>query len=159
MTLWANHRDDPLAEARSRCAEITRQQARNFYYGLKLLPQPKRDAMYVVYAWMRRADDCADGQIEGNPKPTLAKRREALALIEKQTSRVFAGDAPGDLNLMIALRWVIETFHLSPFPFQDMLTGQRFDLDGGSIQTMNELLTYCRQVGSSVGRISSCTMS
>ena len=42
------------------CAEITRREARNFYYGLRLLPPAKRRALYAVYAWMRVLDDLAD---------------------------------------------------------------------------------------------------
>jgi 15-cis-phytoene synthase len=44
------------------CQEVTRQQAKNFYYGLKLLPEPRRSAMFALYAYMRAVDDIADGQ-------------------------------------------------------------------------------------------------
>src|SRR6185312_9750145 len=49
-----------LAESRAYCEYLTRTQARNFYYGLKLLPEPKRSAMFALYAYMRLVDDIAD---------------------------------------------------------------------------------------------------
>ena len=50
----------PLARSRAYCEQLTRSKARNFYYGLKLLPEPKRSAMFAIYAYMRLVDDIAD---------------------------------------------------------------------------------------------------
>ncbi|MEQ4722897.1 squalene/phytoene synthase family protein [Nonomuraea sp. B19D2] len=41
-------------EAYRHCAQIMRGQARNFSYGLRLLPAPKRRALSAVYALARR---------------------------------------------------------------------------------------------------------
>ena len=49
-----------LESPRADCEYLTRTQARNFYYGLKLLPEPKRSAMFAIYAYMRLVDDIAD---------------------------------------------------------------------------------------------------
>ena len=43
-----------LAESRRHCETLTRAAAKNFYYGLRLLPEPKRSAMYAI-SWARRA--------------------------------------------------------------------------------------------------------
>src|SRR5436305_1381750 len=48
------------ASSRDFCEQLTRAQARNFYFGLKLLPEPKRSAMFTLYAYMRLVDDIAD---------------------------------------------------------------------------------------------------
>ena len=50
------------AQALAACAEITRREARNFHYGLRLLPSREREALYAVYAWMRVLDDLADDE-------------------------------------------------------------------------------------------------
>ena len=50
-----------LAEAYLRCEEITTAEARNFSYGIKLLPPSKRRAMSALYALARRIDDIGDG--------------------------------------------------------------------------------------------------
>src|ERR1700742_1263667 len=68
---------DPETMARSRdyCRDLTKREAKNFYYGLKLLPEPKRSAMYALYAYMRLVDDIADEEAD---KRTLAQRSEDL---------------------------------------------------------------------------------
>ena len=38
-----------------RCEEITWSQARNFSYGIRLLPPAKRHALAAVYAFARRS--------------------------------------------------------------------------------------------------------
>ena len=50
-----------LATAYDRCEAITRREARNFFYGIRLLPAPKRAAMSALYAFARRVDDIGDG--------------------------------------------------------------------------------------------------
>ena len=39
-----------VEDAYTVCATITRTQARNFYYGIRLLPPPKRTALCALYA-------------------------------------------------------------------------------------------------------------
>ena len=38
------------------CEDITRREAANFHYGIRLLPRDKRQAMSAVYAFARVAD-------------------------------------------------------------------------------------------------------
>ncbi|MEU0751333.1 squalene synthase HpnD, partial [Streptomyces albogriseolus] len=40
----------PVLAAYSYCETVTGQQARNFAYGIRLLPTPKRRAMSALYA-------------------------------------------------------------------------------------------------------------
>ena len=51
------------ADAYQRCEEITRTEARNFSYGIRLLPKAKRQAMSALYAMARRIDDVGDGPL------------------------------------------------------------------------------------------------
>ena len=60
-----------LMESYEWCANLTRQRARNFYYGIRLLPQRRREAMYAVYAFFRVCDDISDSE-------TIVNRREML---------------------------------------------------------------------------------
>jgi len=55
------------------CEQITREQARNFHYGIRLLPPPKRTALCALYALSRRIDDIGDGSLPP------AEKAEALA--------------------------------------------------------------------------------
>ena len=51
------------------CETVTRSEARNFWYGIRLLPATKRRLLAAVYAMARRIDDVADGDL-----PPLEKR-------------------------------------------------------------------------------------
>ena len=52
-----------LPEAYRQCEQITWTQARNFAYGIRLLPPPKRRGLAVIYAFARRIDDIGDGTL------------------------------------------------------------------------------------------------
>ncbi|GAA3366649.1 hypothetical protein GCM10020366_71040 [Saccharopolyspora gregorii] len=55
--------DTSVPEAYRECERITRERARNFSYGIRLLPGPKRRALSAVYAFARRVDDIGDGEL------------------------------------------------------------------------------------------------
>ena len=57
------------------CRNLARTAARNFYYGFRLLPGQKRDALCALYAFMRGVDDISDeaGDAAGK-RLALAKR-------------------------------------------------------------------------------------
>ena len=61
--------------ARRYCAQITRRQAANFYYGMRLLPAPKREALFAIYAFARRIDDIGDGTLPAAPDGSCSTRR------------------------------------------------------------------------------------
>jgi hypothetical protein len=42
------------------CRELSRAQARNFYWSFRLLDHDRRRAMCSIYAFMRQTDDIAD---------------------------------------------------------------------------------------------------
>ena len=64
------------ADAYRHCEAITREQAANFYYGIRLLPPDRRRAMCAVYAFARRVDDIGDG--------TLGRRRSCGAWMPRR---------------------------------------------------------------------------
>ena len=55
------------------CEQVTRQQAKNFSYGIALLPGDKRRALSAVYAFARRIDDIGDGTMPAADKITQLK--------------------------------------------------------------------------------------
>jgi len=83
---------DTLAQSHAFCAQLTKSEARNFYYGLKLLPEPKRSAMFVLYAYMRQVDDIADGE-DGR---SVRQRTDALDAWSESTHAALAGQQPTD---------------------------------------------------------------
>src|SRR5436305_7539999 len=70
-----------LGHSRAYCEQLTKAKAKNFYYGLKLLPEPKRSAMFALYAYMRLVDDIAD-EDDGR---TIPQRLDDLEAWRQQT--------------------------------------------------------------------------
>jgi phytoene synthase len=132
-----------LEQAYARCERITRDEARNFYYGIRLLPPDKRSALCAVYALARRIDDIGDGDLPAAEKTRrLSELRAQLPHVLGSPDPVLA--AVGDA----ALRY--------PIPmaaFDELVTGVEMDLAGRRYHTFEELVTYCRCVAGTVGRI------
>src|SRR6202522_1347888 len=123
---------DPLALARSRsfCEHLTRSQARNFYYGLKLLPQPKRRAMFALYAYMRLVDDIADGE-QGH---SVTQRAEALDAWNESTQAALSGRTPRDGHLIWpAFTEMVQQHNVPHRVFHDVIAGQRQDLESPAL--------------------------
>lgn len=81
---------DEVTRSNERCAHVVRDRAKNFYLGMRLCPQPKRAALYAVYAWMRIADDIVDEQ------RNLQSRVAALDLFAMDTRMAMRGDRPSE---------------------------------------------------------------
>ncbi|MDY7109521.1 MAG: phytoene/squalene synthase family protein [Planctomycetota bacterium] len=137
------------AEAMRYCRDLTRRRAKNFYYGLKLLPEPQRSALYAVYAWMRRADDLADGPRRVDTE--LARAR--LEDFRRATTAVFDGGGIDDDPVLISLREVADRYPIRLEHFEAMLDGQLDDLIHRRYDTFDELREYCYRVASTVGLI------
>ncbi len=129
------------------CERITRIEAANFYYGLRLLPREKRRALYAVYAWMRAIDDVADD--EGR---SAHERNEQLTQLEMLTRDAFAG-RPHASVLSQALAAVARVYPLDLQEFLAAIEGQRMDLAPRVYHDFSELEMYCDRVASTVGRI------
>lgn len=140
--------DARIDAALEACAEITRTQARNFYHGLRLLPSPKREALYAVYAWMRIADDIADE--EG---ASADARRARLDELAAGTRHALAGEARDDAPVLVALAAISRRYALPAADFEGALEGQRMDLEPRVYATFAETELYCDRVASTVGRI------
>lgn len=127
------------------CETVTRTEARNFWYGIRLLPATKRRLLASVYAMARRIDDVADGDL-----PLVAKRA-ALAAIAASLETIESG--PSD-PVLAALHEGIEVCSLPLSAFRDLIDGVRMDLDGVAYHSFDDLVPYCRRVAGSIGRLS-----
>ncbi|MHC4968573.1 MAG: phytoene/squalene synthase family protein, partial [Planctomycetota bacterium] len=137
-----------LAEALRHCRDVTRRRARNFYYGLKLTPEPQRSALYSIYAWMRRADDLVDGAAD-----EAGARRPALDAFRAATDAALAGSRTGDDPLWVALSDTASRYDVPREAFHGVLEGQLEDLTGRRYETFGQLRRYCERVASTVGLI------
>jgi len=135
-----------LDQSRDYCRDVARTRARNFFYGMKLTPEPKRSAMYAIYAWMRKADDLADEVGDDEEK---ARRLEAF---RRQTDAVTSGGAADDDDLVWpALRQVVTDYDIPVDYLHAMIDGQLLDMRVRRYDTFDQLYDYCYKVASVVG--------
>ncbi len=152
------------------CEEITRSQARNFSYGIRLLPPAKRRALSAVYAFARRIDDIGDGSLP--PAEKLAAlgqaRAEVMALAEETQSPsgtrpvqddpvqddALCQDALYQDPVLIALSDAGRRFPIPLTAFGELIDGCEADVRGTSYATFDDLHHYCRCVAGSIGRLS-----
>jgi 15-cis-phytoene synthase len=138
------------AEAYRHCESVTRAQAANFYYGIRLLPHDRRRGMCAVYAFARRVDDIGDGALQ----PSEKLRRldiEAGALAELGRAQGGALDSPDPV--MVALADTYRRFSLPPGALGELIEGVRMDVNGVTYERFEDLVLYCRRVAGAIGRV------
>lgn len=139
-----------VAEAYAHCESITRTEARNFSYGIRLLPPPKRRALSAVYAFARRVDDLGDGDLPYDDKVArLEEARVALNALRRRPD-----DPPGADAVLVALADAAARYPLPLSAFDELIEGCEADVRGVSYTTFDELSHYCRCVAGSIGRLS-----
>ncbi|MFI5084249.1 MAG: presqualene diphosphate synthase HpnD [Streptosporangiales bacterium] len=141
-----------LTEAYRECERITWTQARNFAYGIRLLPAGKRRGLAVIYAFARRIDDIGDGTMPAQEKIAALEeaRRAVLDLTLYRQGDLASPDDP----VLTALADVQRNFPVQMATFGELIDGCVADVRGTSYQTFEDLLHYCRCVAGSIGRLS-----
>src|SRR6266536_1618047 len=136
--------------AYQRCELITKSQARNFSYGIRLLPADKRRALSAVYAFARRVDDIGDGSLPAADKlAALAAARLSVAALGRPGGRDVAGDP-----VLVALADAAGRFAIPLGAFGELIDGCEADVVGTRYGTFGDLEHYCRCVAGSIGRLS-----
>jgi phytoene synthase len=128
------------------CERITKREAANFFYGIRLLPQPKRHAMSAVYAFARRVDDVGDGDLA--PEAKLA----ALAVARESVDSLAQGGILGD-PVTVALAHAYRRYGLPLDALELLIDGVELDVRETSYATFDDLVVYCRAVAGSIGRL------
>src|SRR6266487_2192681 len=81
-------------EAYAEVERLTRARAKNFAYGIMLLPRPKRRAIAAIYAFAREVDDVADGDLSATEKrERLERLRASLDALPADAMQVALADA------------------------------------------------------------------
>ncbi|GHA94458.1 squalene synthase HpnD [Streptomyces tendae] len=140
----------PVLAAYSYCEAVTGQQARNFAYGIRLLPTPKRRAMSALYAFSRRVDDIGDGTLADDVKVArLDETRAVLARIQDG-----AVDEDDTDPVAVALAHASRQFPIPLGGLDELIDGVQMDLRGETYETWDDLKVYCRCVAGAIGRLS-----
>ncbi len=126
--------------------EYTKAAGSNFYYSFLLLPKPKRDAMFAVYAFCKYTDDLVDEDQNGADKKAL------LDDWRLEIERLYQGRPLHPITQSLANS--LEQFHIPQNYLNDLVDGMEMDLNQSRYRTFDELLLYCYRVASVVGLMS-----
>lgn len=146
-----------VAASRAYCEQLTRTQAKNFYYGLKLLPEPKRSAMFSLYAYMRLVDDIADDENGRDIRQRIdeleAWRAHTHNILDGQDHNTLGNGSVADAGRQLwpAFSEMVRDYRMPRRIFDDVIAGQRQDLEPEPIDTFDQLHTYCYRVAGVVG--------
>lgn len=144
------HASAPVLAAYSYCEAVTGWQARNFAYGIRLLPPPKRRAMSALYAFSRRVDDIGDGALATEVK--TARLEEARALLVR--IRDGAVDEDDTDPVAVALAHAGVAYPIPLDALDELIGGVVMDVRGETYETWDDLKVYCRCVAGAIGRLS-----
>ncbi len=133
---------------RRACRALLSTGSRTFMAASWLLPRERRDAATALYAFCREADDAVD---EG---PGDAA---ALAALRERLDAVYAG-RPQSHPADRAFACVVHYYNLPQTLPGALIEGFRWDAEGRSYQTIEELYEYAVRVAGTVGVMMSLLM-
>ena len=126
-------------EAYAEVLRVTRERAKNFAYGIMVLPREKRRAIAAVYAFAREVDDVADGNLP------LDEKRERLEALRASLD----GEPSGAMS--IALNDARARYAVPRAALSALVDGGLQDLEQTRYATFDELRGYCEKVAGAVG--------
>jgi len=137
---------DPLLVSYQFCGQLSRREAKNFYYSFLVLPAPLRRSMCALYAFMRQTDDLADEpDPNGDPRSRLDEWRRMLG-------QALAGQGgPDDWPGMLALVDTVRRHAIPSRYLEEVIDGVEMDLEPRTFETFEALHAYCYRVASVVG--------
>jgi len=127
------------------CQNVARREAANFYYGIRLLPKERRNALCAIYALARRVDDIGDGS---------APREEKLRRLDEERGKLASVDTAYDDPVLVALADAVVRYPIPFDAFAELIDGVQMDIVGTRYETFADLLPYCRRVAGAIGRLS-----
>ena len=127
------------------CQQLTRREAKNFYYAFVTLPLEKRKAIYAAYAFCRHCDDSVDEA--ASPEDKLS----ALGDLRSSLTQAYQGQAP--TPTFLALADAADRYSIPEEYFLEIIQGVESDLVKTRYQDFDELRQYCYRVASVVGLV------
>jgi phytoene synthase len=147
-----------LDRAYATCRAIAKQEAKNFYYAFVALPEPRRNAICAIYAFMRKADDLSDD--ESIPREQRLLNLEQWHAAWRSASQTGATQDP----VFIAVRDATQRFNIPLSLLDELIAGTTSDLKANPTEVSNQdapdtyatftdLYQYCYLVASVVGLV------
>ena len=140
-----------VAEAAEHAGASARARGSSFNAAMRILPRPRREAMFEIYAFCRAVDDIAD---EAGPRHA---RRQALAKWRRDIGALYSG---GNAQTCVPARLrglakAIHAFGLRHEDFCAVIDGMEMDVAADiRAPDLPALDLYCDRVASAAGRLS-----
>jgi phytoene synthase len=128
-----------VEQAYAEVQRVTRARAKNFAYGIMVLPRDKRRAIAAIYAYAREVDAIADGDAE------VDEKRAALDALRA------ALDDPPATPMHVALADARARFGIPHDALSALVDGGLQDLVKTRYASFDELRGYCEKVAGAVG--------
>lgn len=119
----------------------------SFYWAMRIMPRPQRQAMFEIYSFCRAVDDIAD---EDQDESEI--RLEQLHRWHRHIDALYAGKPTSNLR---QLADAVSTFDLRREDFHAVIEGMKMDIV--SVMRAPDISTldlYCDRVACAVGRLS-----
>jgi phytoene synthase len=129
----------PVDAAYAEVQRVTRERAKNFAYGIMVLPREKRRAIAAIYAFAREVDDVADGDLP------VAEKRVRLEALRASLDAEPAG------AMSIALHDARARYAIPRDALSALVDGGLQDLEQTRYATFDHLRGYCEKVAGAVG--------
>jgi 15-cis-phytoene synthase len=117
--------------------------SKSFSLASRLLPRQSGEEAAIVYAWCRRADDAID--LREGPA-----QEQALVQLRQELAELYGGGVSGD-PVLAAFREVLVARAIPMQYPAELLAGMEMDVRGQHYASLEELLSYCYRVASTVG--------
>ncbi|HXY81009.1 MAG TPA: squalene/phytoene synthase family protein [Gaiellaceae bacterium] len=127
-------------QAYAEVSRLTRARAKNFAYGIMVLPVEKRRAIAAVYAFAREVDDLADGEAP------LDEKRAGLEALRSSLD----DDGPSD-PMLVALADARTRFRIPRGALSALVDGGLQDTEQTRYADFADLRGYCEKVAGAVG--------
>lgn len=141
----------PPRPATPDAAALTREMAAgsSFYWGMKVLPRPRRDAIFAVYAFCRRVDDIAD-----DPARSRDEKLDGLLAWRRRIDALYGGPPVPPYPLQTPLGAAIHRFGMEKADFLAVIEGMEMDARGPLRAPLLATFDhYCDCVAGAVGRL------
>ncbi|MCX7886904.1 MAG: presqualene diphosphate synthase HpnD [Verrucomicrobiae bacterium] len=136
----------PLEDSYRFCCRMARKAGTNFYVAFLTLPRAKREAVCVIYAFMRRTDDIADDAAG----PEVAQRQ--LGAWRMAVAGALQGETV-DEPILPALAEVVRRYGIERRYLFELLDGAEMDQHKTRFSSFDELYRYCYRVAGCVGLV------
>lgn len=134
-----------LEEARAWCRKLTETHYENFHVASWFLPQQLRPHFHAIYAYCRVSDDLGD---------ETGERERSLALLDmwgEELEACYRGETRHPV--FVALAETIRACDIPIEPFAELLVAFRRDQRRVRMESMAEVLDYCRYSANPVGQL------